>query len=252
MNVTINRALIEQTSFDSATPTGTAIVVHQFEQVGEYNISVTRDDQVIDRLRLNVPGPRGPAESEAQTVQPPAEQAQPGSAVSVDLASIAATAEADRRLAVAPGGYVAFSAPPGAPPLSATVARADAESGDVEFDSRRLGPGDLFAVTLIRPGRYTASNTATGNSLEIQVMYPQVGTTPYRPPDPVNIECRADGFSAEQVSLGPAQGIIFHISTETRIQIELTEPDDGPSQEARPQAIWRRPQRSERDETTDQ
>jgi hypothetical protein len=236
MNVPINRALIEQTTFDSATPTGTAVVAHRFEQAGQYEVSVIRGAEVIDRLRLNVPEQPTSEQGEGQPVEP----VQPGGAISVDLASSVFNPATDRLLAVPAGGYVAFTAPAGAVRLGATVARAGAEGGELEFDTQRLLPGDLFAVTLIRPGRYTASNTATGASLGIQVTYPEVGSAPFRPPGPASVECRADGFSTNTVALAPTQGIIFNVSTATRIQIELAEPDDGPSPAARPLGSWRR------------
>jgi hypothetical protein len=250
MKAAINRALIEQTTFDSATPTGTAVVVHRFEQSGEYDINVMRDDEVIDRLRLNVPEQPTSERGEAQAAGATTGQALPGAVAVVDLASAIVKPATDRRLAIAAGGYVTFTAPAGAVRLGATVARAGAEEGDVEFDSRRLRPGDLFAVTLIRPGRYVATNTAIGASLDIQVTYPVIGSTPYRPPDPANVECNADGFSVDALTLGPAQGVVFHISTETRIQIELAEPDDGPSPATGPLASWGRMQRGEGDGTT--
>lgn len=251
MKATINRALIEQTRFDSAAPTGTAAVVHRFEQPGEYDINITRDDEVIDRMRLNVPVQRTPERAEAQTAGAAAEQPLPGAVAAVNLASVILNPLTDRRVAIAAGGYVTFNAPAGSVPLGATVARADAEEGEVEFDTRRLGPGDLFAVTLIRPGRYVATNSATGATLDIQVTYPVVGSTPYRPPEPANVECNAGGFNPDTVILGPAQGVLFHISTETRIQLELTEPDDGPSPATGPLASRGRTPPSEPDNTPD-
>jgi hypothetical protein len=221
---------MEQTTFDSATPTGTAVLIHHFDQAGDYDISIRRGDEVIDRLRLNVPEQRAP-EGEAQGAEP----AHPG-AISIDLRSIVFNPAADRRLAVPAGGYVTFTGPAGAASLGVTVARAGAEGGDLEFDSQRLRPGDLFAVTLIRPGRYTASNTISGASMEIRVTYPQVGPTPFRPPGPASVECQADGFNTETVTITPLQSVIFGISSETRIQIELAEPDDGPSPEGCPVA----------------
>jgi hypothetical protein len=232
MNMPLNRALIEQTTFDSAMPTGTAVVVHRFEQAGQYDVSITRGGEVIDQLQLNVPEQGASGQGEAQATEP----AQPGGAISVDLRSIVFNPAADRLLAVPAGGYVAFTGPAGPGSLGATVARVGAAAGDLEFDSQRMRAGDLFAVTPIRPGRYTASNTTTGASLEIRVTYPEVGPAPFRPPGPASVECTADGFSADTVTLAPAQGVIFRISTETRIQIELAEPDDGPSPPAGPAA----------------
>jgi hypothetical protein len=65
--------------------------------------------------------------------------------------------------------------------------------------------------------------------MEIQVTYPVIGPTPVRTPGPADVESTAAGFSPGTLTLAPGQGIIFRISTEARIQIELTEPDDGPA-----------------------
>ena len=100
----------------------------------------------------------------------------------------------------------------------------------------------LFAVTLVRPGRYRLTNTISGAEAAVVVTYPKVGKTPYRPPEPLEIDCGAKGFGASKFTISPAQGIIFRLSTESRIQLELVEPDDGPKQRgSQPKASFRSP-----------
>ncbi len=51
------------------------------------------------------------------------------------------------------------------------------------FGSRRLGAGDHFAVTLIRPGRYSVTNVHNGTQGEIAVAYQRSVASPTGPPD---------------------------------------------------------------------
>jgi hypothetical protein len=99
---------------------------------------------------------------------------------------------------------------------------------DVEFDSRRLGEADTFAVTLVRPGLYAVRNTLGNAEARIVVTYPVVGDRPYRPADPVTVLCTKKGFDPEHLEIGPAQALIFRFETAARLAVELLEPDDGP------------------------
>src|SRR5688572_6778060 len=98
MKAFLNRALFEQTTFDSATPSGTAMVVHQFQRNGRFTVALARGDEVVRRLALNVsPAPaadRGVTESAGEAGSPPA-------AITVDLA--AGDQDEDRPLTVAAG-----------------------------------------------------------------------------------------------------------------------------------------------------
>jgi hypothetical protein len=245
----INRALLEQQTFDSATPAGSAVIVHRMDRAGEYDVHIARDDEVVGVFRLNVgeaPGPEQTVIRSAGSVSAPLE---PGSAVALDLAAAMRKPPAERTLAVPAGGWVSFTAPAGA--VRRRVLVTPAGDGGEDFDSRRLGPGDVFAVTLIRPGRYAVTNDASGARAEVRVTYPQVGSSPYRPPDPATVDCGANGFSEAAIVLGPAQGLVFQIGAEARIRIELVEPDDGPERAATPRARLTRGERAERPAATD-
>jgi len=94
----------------------------------------------------------------------------------------------------------------------------------------------VFGLTLIRPGRYALQNTIARTKAEIVVTYPKVGKTPYRPADPLQVEATKDGFGEPTFTLGPGQGMVFRFRTESRIQIDLVEPDDGPKRDRGPSA----------------
>jgi hypothetical protein len=141
------------------------------------------------------------------------------------------------------GSYaiVAEGAARGAEPKQAPGKPApENQAGAERFDSRRLGPADLFAVTMIRPGTYALTNTLTGAKGRITVAYPTMGREPYRPPAPLTVQCTAQGFAPAAIDLQPAQGIVFRFAVPSHIKIDLVEPNDGPGQvvqqEARPGA----------------
>ena len=81
-----------------------------------------------------------------------------------------------------------------------------------------------------------SSSCASGGyagTLEDLVKAPTSGGQGFISPDLNVTGVTKSGYT---VTLAPAQGVIFRISTETRIQIELAEPDDGPSPPAGPAA----------------
>jgi hypothetical protein len=233
MKARINRNFLEQTSFDSGMPSGLGVVIHKFETPGEYEIALVQDDRVIERVPLVVAADSAGRGAEQKEQTAALEGGLPSAHVSIDtgqavLAPSATAAEAIRPYTVRAGGYLSFTATRHED-AAAIVARSQREGEREElFDSRRLNHGDMFAVTLVRPGRYELRNTETDARGQVTVAYPTVGDEPYRPPGPVAVECTDQGFSDSEIDLMPAQGIIFRIRTASRIQINLVEPDDGP------------------------
>lgn len=234
MDALVNRQLLEQTTWDSGAPSGTAAVVHRFQSPGSYFATALRDDQAVGGVELAVLEPGG---------QPGVEG--PPSSARVDLSWVRRglrerlhPGQGERSL-VAREGYVLFSNAEQATGYAVRVTRP--EQPEVVFDTRELGADDLFAVTVVRPGTYTVANTLTGAEGQVTVAYPTVGDAPYRPPDPVPVVCRADGFDPRSVDLQPAQGLIFSFEVSSRILITLAEPDDGPAERRPRAATWRRP-----------
>jgi hypothetical protein len=250
MKAFVNQLFFTQTTFDSASPAGSAVLVRRFEQEGPYNIGVVLDDEVVERVPLVVApgGASGETEDLRHFTTPQGEdlrhfttpQGDVPQSISFDVKEFShREARPTSMPTVAPGSYVSFTTrrPTG---HHVVVTRGTGE--EEEFDSRRAGAECIFAVTLVRPGTYSLLNVANGEQGRIIVTYPVVSDAPYRPPSPLSVECTADGFSENPITLSPAQGIIFRFSTESRIQIELVEPDDGPSARRRSApATWSRP-----------
>jgi hypothetical protein len=213
---TIAFRLVQQTSFDSGVPSGTAVIAHPVATTGSFTISIIKGAEEVVRRRSLIVGPA------------PGARAASG-AVSVDLVVPAvATADLEAPLEVAAGGWATFSASSGD---GAAVRITDAQGG-TEFDSRRLGAGDLFAVTLVRPGRYRVTETGSGITLDARVTYPRPGPTPYRPADPQRVHFAA-GFDPATVELGPGQGLVVEVGEVAHMVVELIEPDDGPAPDDR-------------------
>jgi hypothetical protein len=134
---------------------------------------------------------------------------------------------------VRPEGYVSFTAASAnARPYTVVAEPAsgskDEAKGKRGFDSRRLGPDDIFTLTLLRPGDYRVVNELGKYEGVITVAYPVIGDRPYRPPSPQEVEVNEGAFQPSTIKLQPAQGVIFKIRTAARIKIDLTRPDDGP------------------------
>lgn len=240
MPTILDPRFLRQTQFDSASPAGTAVVVHRFEREGELQLQVHRGEEPLRRARINV---RPEAGDERLAAYAPGGPERPSAA-----APAAAAVDVGKLLRpgiqpvdptdLARGGYLSITSSDPLPEHHVVVTAGD----EVVLDTRCLGPQSVFAVTLIRPGRYRLANAVTGHEAAVVVTYPEVGRTRYRPPDPLEIQCGAEGFGMKAFTISPAQGIIFRLGTESRIQLELVEPDDGPAAgQPRPKASFRRP-----------
>ncbi|MDP2663616.1 MAG: hypothetical protein Q8R28_23115, partial [Dehalococcoidia bacterium] len=147
-----------------------------------------------------------------------------------------------RRYVVNPKGYVVFHVSRGPGGYAVRVARVAGEHQGKPFDSRELQEGDLFAVTLIRPGAYSVSNLSNKARGEIVVAYPKAGKAPFSPPEAISIECTEKTLRPEKIRIEAAQGQVFRFKTPSRIRIELVKGDDGPGGPRPPKiAGWRKP-----------
>jgi plastocyanin len=237
MKASINRAALEQTSFDSALPSGAAAVVHRFEQEGRYSVAlVAEGDEVVDTRTIFVEPSRRSAEKDAvlEPPRPGPERASAPDSVVIDVgvrprvAGRAAVPEQPPVVALSAGGYASFTAPSGRSHRVVVTRIGTSREQETEFDSTRLRASDVFAVTLLRPGAYIMKNAIGGHGGRVVVTYPKVGRGPYRPAEALVVDCDENGFRPDAVTIGPAQGIVFKPTAECRITVELVEPDDGP------------------------
>lgn len=218
MKAFINWHIFTQTGLDSGSLTMLGAVIHKFSEPGEYIGTILRENKDVGSFRLSV------------------DKDCPAMQVDIDLATLLrstrarAKCESNGRFMVNPNGYVVFYVSHGPGGYAVVVGRIG-EEGETKrlFDSRKLREGDMFAVTMIRPGTYSVTNVNTDAKGEIVVAYPKVGKVPYRPPNPVSIECTEKAFSPDKIKIEPAQGQVYLFKTQSRINITLIKPDDGPS-----------------------
>lgn len=213
----VNLHAFTEKSLDSGSLGMLGMVIHSFNEAGDYRLDVYQGEKLNRTIRLKV-------NKEFKTVQ-----------LNIDLAASQKVMEKNCQcspqdsmdLEMAPQGHVVFyvSHGTGGYWISATKA---AEKPVNVFDSRQLGDSDLFVANLIRPGTYSVTNILSKAKSKIVVSYPQIGKVRYTPPEALSIEC-GHAFRQDVINLKPAQGQIYRIKEKSRVKIELVEADDGPS-----------------------
>jgi hypothetical protein len=129
---------------------------------------------------------------------------------------------------MAPTGYVVLYASNGPGGYQASIGRVKADGLSDEFDSTKLNNGDMFVVTLMRPGTYVVSDTMTGATMNVTVSYPPEPDGPFIQPEPAEIKVTA-GFDQQNLTVLPTQGLVFKImSNGHAVTVTLNTPNDGP------------------------
>ena len=97
------------------------------------------------------------------------------------------------------------------------------------LDSRgQLPAGDLFAVTLITPGTYRATNLASQARLQITVAMPR-RDAPYSPARPTLVRAGDQGFDPAEAHILAGQSIVLLAETPGRFLVEPAPPDSAGS-----------------------
>jgi hypothetical protein len=217
MSVRPDMALFTQTDVDSAALTVHVAVGHAFRAPGRYTGSVLRGEETVGSFLLDV-------DAECHDMQADIDLAA-GASRAPGVAPRELSSEHGREFRVSPQGMVLFHVGSGPGGLAARVGPIDEELGREAFDSRKLGDGDIIAVTLLRPGTYRA-RFGRGDA-KLRVTYPDIKRG-IRAMDPVVFEASEGGLKPKAAELQPTQGQLYRLSSGGRLQIELVEPDDGP------------------------
>lgn len=238
MKAYINHHLFTEQPLDSAKLTMATSVIHNFSEPGTYFGSIRAAEKTRSNFHLLV------------------DEKYPAMQVTIDLADSGKTAAADcdcktekedgRHYEVNPKGFVVFYVSGGAGGYAIHVTgKVTRSSEPVVFDSKDLYAGDIFAVSLLRPGTHIVSNNM-GTKAQITVQYPggKNGRERYNRAPPVNIRCTESGFNPSEVVVEAAQGLVFRIETKSasRIRTELSRADDGGKEKAPSRVFsWRKP-----------
>jgi hypothetical protein len=239
----INTSIISATSFSSTELGVLATIAHAMDAEGKFSLRVIQGDIVIGQTRLTISA--GAATDN----------------VTLDLATLRASSRKALRseYELRKGGYVVFFVSQGEGRYRVvisdeTVGRAyqkAAARGDVVFDSAQLRGGDVYVVTLVRPGLYDMEMVSTegGARGELTVSYPVVGREPYVASEPLTIECEKSALRPAAASIGPGQGAIFRLAVPASITVRLRSPDD---REKRQEPVYRgvKPEAARRTESS--
>lgn len=221
--------LFTQTGLDSGALTMLGAVINRFDEPGEYRGTVRRGDSIETVFYLSV------------------DTESPVAAADIDLARLAGTlsdrpgeehacccpSETEPRFSVNPRGFVLFRVSGGKGGYSVNLRRADPDEDTRVFNSTILDNGQIFTARILRPGRYSVTNTLDGGRAELVVGAPPKPFSGYRPPDPLNVTISERSFDPSRMALEPAQGLIFECHTPSRIVIELERVDEDEGLPAR-------------------
>lgn len=214
----VNTYALRQTSLESARLGTLATVAHPMTKPGRFAATVYSSETVVARFGLLVADDQTAAQAD------------------VDLASLVSGA-ARGRTSIAPGeertlrtgGYLVLYVSEGAGGFWMVLDHLPEREGKPMrvFDTRMLGPGDMFVATLLRPGIYAMAEAA-GAQGTIEVSYPTPGPKPFQPDAPHLVKVTKEGFHPDKLVTAPTQGVIFTIEmVGGAIRIELREPNDS-------------------------
>ncbi len=221
----VNLDQLAQTSFDSAIPSGSAIVAHPLQTAGDYVVSRLDGRSLVQSHALVVRAADDDAAAD-RTVTASLQFA--GTEVRVPAVRRTLETHELETLDLREGGYASFTGPAGSSE-TARVQRVTAKGrASTEWESTKLVDGDVYALSIGRPGRYRMRNTVDGAEAQVVVTYPKVGNKPYRPATPVTVRATEASLTPAEITLGPLQGLVVQIGAPARIMIELIEADDGP------------------------
>lgn len=248
MVMRLDRSALLQTDFDSGALRPLAAVVRQFRQPGGYIGTILRGEQPVGTFYLEVALEEGPVQVDVNLSATAAGQTGNRPGVQGDCGcgkDVHAGASTGAHLRLRAEGYALFHVTQGAG-YAVHVGPAQAGEAGV-WDSRELQEGDLFAVTLLRPGRYRATETSSGGEAAIRVAYPRPGERRGKKDEATTVEAGGrQGIRPKRLELEAADAHAYRIAGPSRIRIELQEPDDGPRPvDGGPRYRWRRvgPQR---------
>ena len=203
--VAINRALLANPALDSGAIAVRGTVFHVFAEAGDHDVTILRDGRFAGRFTV--------------VVQP--EGAVPQ--VNVDLAGLAADADRSgnvtRHYAVREGGVMGFHVGQGIRRFAVVIGHTAGGGSRTVLDSRGLLPaGDLFAVTLVTPGTYRATNLASQARLPVTVTMPGRGE-PYSPARPTLVRASDHGFDPPAAHILAGQSVVFLAETPARFLV---------------------------------
>ena len=224
MKAKVNLQLLNTKAFDSGSLGMMAMVIHQFPFDGHYRAVIMNQGRSITEIDFSV-------DEKSTEMQ-----------LDIDLAIAVRNAKArpeegrnergkQTPRIVSPKGHVLFYVSSGIG-YSAIVTNTD---GKEEFDSTKLAKGDLFAISLLEPTRYSMVNSLGHGEGEIVVKMAKE----IRSLETAYIDVSQKGFDPENIELTASQGLVFRISDSARILVERKEA--APRKRRKSVIRWQKP-----------
>ena len=232
MNFKINRFLFSQTNIDSGSLTTHSTIVCRFPDLKEYQGIVMKGSSIVGRFKLKI------MEDRLSNKSPSIAKIDSGDSfqnvdsnketndVTINQTNIDLSNLADS-YTIKKGGYGVFYVSTGAGGYSIELYQTDKGSQTKTFDSKELKNDVIFSSMIIRPGTYLITNTVNNTKAELVVNYPEFEKM-RKILTPLNIECNTKEIIPNKININPSQGLIFKVSTPSRIKIELTRAEDRP------------------------
>ena len=239
----INRHLFTTRVFDSGALTVLASVIHQFSEPGLYYVTIRRGDAVLGTRGFEVSPESGATQLNldlAAIASPTAigigfvRSARGAAPKNCDCAGRGAVAGAHATAAVttptvSPNGYVQFFVSQGEGGLAASVARSDADK--VLFDTTTLDNGDMFALSLLAPARFSMVNKLGSATGTITVTFSKDVARNLKTTTPIYVDASKSTFAPNDIQLSSGQGLVFRVTEAARIVV--TQESDPPETRAR-------------------
>ncbi len=209
----LNRPVFSQTSFSSDALSVLTSWLHQFRDAGRYHVRVTHA--------------RRPQRSFVVRVTADAAKLQEN----VDLTALVegdggGCCGDDDAYELAVGGVMGFYPSAGVGGFTVRIARAgDKEERAVADNGEGLPAGDLFAVTLTRPGSYELRAEKVERAMTVRVGLPEGERI--RTDRPSLVRLGREGFGGEPPAMHAGQSLVVLCEVGARLRVDLAKEPGG-------------------------
>ncbi|MGS5086062.1 hypothetical protein ACVC7V_06075 [Hydrogenophaga sp. A37] len=228
MQSRLNKQLFNTSTHDSGALGMMAMVIHPFGTVGRHRAVVMSQGRPVAEVEFDV-------DATSTVMQHDIDLAQVAQQGRQRPEACACKGAVQSVGTVSPKGFVLFHASSGHG-HSVVVNNAD---GKPVFDSTVLNDGDLFAVSLLEPTRYTLQNAIGAATGEIEVVFNDEIAKRIKQLEPRYVEVQEKGFDTDRIELASTQGLVFRIKGASRIVIEKQAPHKADTRQ--PVIRWQKP-----------
>ena len=212
--VLLNRAMFSIRPYESSALTVLTTLFHHFTEAGNYELFVRRGGTVIHRAAIQI-GEKGAQQQ-----------------LNLDLAALRDTEareccdkEAGSKYALAVNSIMGFYVSQGTGAYTVEISRTEHKERRALDSSVHIPSGDLFAVTLVRPGTYRAVNEEGGAEAMIRVK--PASPKDYRPGEAVLVSSDAAAFKPKRLDIMSGHSVVFRCEAPARLRVELVEPAES-------------------------